>query len=73
MVLEMIQDGVVSAVIMLLAGHLMSNHGSIPSRGRIFICCTRYSDLLWRSLHSASYSVYSVVSFLGGKVARAWT
>jgi len=64
------QDGVVSAVIKLLAGHLMSNHGSIPSRGRGFVCCRRYSDL--SGDHPTSYSLSSVVSFVAGKVARAW-
>jgi hypothetical protein len=57
MVLEMNQDGVVSAVIKLLAEHLMSNHGSIPSRGGVFICLKRYLDLLWRSL-SLLFIVY---------------
>ena len=37
----MSQDDVVSAVIKLLAERLMSNHGSIPSRSRVFICSTK--------------------------------
>jgi hypothetical protein len=57
MVLEMNQDVVVCAVIKLLAGCLKSNHGLIPSRGRVFICLTRYLDLLWRSL-SLLFTVY---------------
>jgi hypothetical protein len=61
---SMSRDSTVSIVTGLRAVY-PRNVGSIPCRGKIFICNTKRSDPLW--IHVASYSMGTRELFYGGK------